>query len=351
MTRTDGSTQQLAEEDMIAKSRQMAAHDFLLVLLSAAVLALLLWPPGPAIREVEVRRNDGSRQAYQLAVGDPKLANLTQKLQRWSNPKPNSRTAINKWKAELGSLYAERTTPKVTEELKRILPVSYYPDYAKKREAAAQQAALLKQQQAYWLDFQRQAEQVVQSEQQRQEQLLALHASPPVSIGELQPGPYPPKAIVFSSLIGLCAALLFGAWNFLVPSIQLVKQSSVSNKGRHTSENSPHSNHTGDSLPSQATDDSKSADTLQFQVTLPAKWLKVRQPLGVWIRQSAYLALIASVALVTSTSLLSPHSEWRGFPARTLWGEHRSGSVSPLQPHSKKPMHRMQKSAVAPRTS
>ncbi len=51
---------------MIAKSRQMAAHDFLLVFLSAAVLALLLWPPGPAVREVEVRRNDGSRQTYQF---------------------------------------------------------------------------------------------------------------------------------------------------------------------------------------------------------------------------------------------------------------------------------------------
>ncbi|MGI9467400.1 MAG: hypothetical protein ACR2OA_09790 [Rubripirellula sp.] len=330
---------------MIAKSRQMAAHDFFLVLLSAAVLALLLWPPGPAVREVEVRRNDGSLQTYQLTADDPKLANLTQKLQRWSNPASNSRTAINKWNAELGSLYAERTTPEVTEELKRILPVSYYPDHARKREVAAQQAARLKQQQAYWLDFQRQAEHAVQAEQQRQENLLALHASPPVSIGDPQPGPYPPQAIVSSSLIGLCAAMLFGAWNFLAPSIQLVKQPSVSQQARQASEKAPDSNQADTRQPNAA------QACQQFQVTLPAQWLKVRQPLGVWIRQTAYLTLITSVVLVSSTSMLNPNSQWRGLPARMLWGEHSSGSASPLQSHSNKPMLWMQKSGFAPRTS
>ncbi len=330
---------------MIAKSRQMAAHDFLLVLLSAAVLALLLWPPGPTVREVEVRRNDGSLQTYQLTADDPKLANLTQKLQRWSNPKTNSRTAINKWNAELGSLYAQRTTPEVTEELKRILPVSYYPDHAKKREVAAQQAAQLKQQQAYWLDFQRQAEQALQTEQQRQEDLLALHARPPISIGDPQPGPYPPKAILSSSLIGLCAAMLFSAWNFLAPSIQLVKQASVSNVTGQSPANAPRSNQ------ANAPQTNAAANSLQFQVTLPAKWLKVHQPLSVWIRQTAYIVLIASVVLVSSTSVLNPSSEWRGLPARMLWGEHSSGLDSPLQTQSSKSMLRMQKSGFAPKTS
>ena len=132
---------------MIANSRQMAVHDFLLVLLSAAVLTLLLWPPSPAIRQVNIRRNDGSVQSYQLATNDPKLAKLELDLQRWSKPKPNSRLAINKWKAELGGLYAERTLPRVEQqEEKRILPVSYYPDQAEKRATAAREAAKLEQQ-------------------------------------------------------------------------------------------------------------------------------------------------------------------------------------------------------------
>ena len=330
---------------MIAKSRQMAAHDFLLVLLSAAVLALLLWPPGPAFRKVEVRRKDGSLQTYQLAVGDPKLANLTRKLERWSNPRPSSRTAINRWNSELGSLYAERTTPDVAQEVKRILPVSYYPDHAKKREAAAQQAALLKQQKTYWLNFHTEAEQAIQAEQKRQEQLLELHAHPPISVGELQPGPYPPKAILYCSLIGLCAAVLFSTWNFLAPSIQLVKQTSVSTEDRQPGDNHLRSLHADASILRDAT------NSLQFEVTIPATWLKVRQPMSVWIRQTAYLTLLASVVLVTSTSILDPNSQWRGFPARMLWGEHNSGALSPLPPQSNKPIPQLQKSAFAPRTS
>ena len=342
--------QYLTEEDMIAKSRQMAAHDFLLVSLSAAVLALLLWPPAPAVREVEVRRNDGSLQTYQLTADDPKLANLIRKLQRWSDPKHNSRTAIHKWNAELGSLYAERAMPVVTKELKRILPVSYYPDHAKKREAATQQAAQLKEQQAYWLEFQRQAEQAVQTEQQRQADLHALHANPPISISVPQPGPHSPIALVSAALIGLCVAMLFGVWNFLTPSIQLANQASVSNESRPSSENGTLSNPTGE----WHTDDLQTrtaANSRQFQVTVPARWLKVHQPLSVWIRQTAYFLLIASVVLVSSTSVFNPRSEWRGLPARMLGGEHGSGSDSSLHTQSKKSMLRMQKSKISPRTS
>lgn len=336
---------------MIAKSRQMAAHDFVLVLLAAAVLALLLWPPGPAVREVEVRRNDGSLQTYRLTADDPKLANLMAKLQQWSNPKPNSRTAINKWNAELGGLYAERSKPAVVEELKRILPVSYYPDLAKKREAATQQAALLKRHQAYWLEFQRQAEQAVKTEQQRQKTLLALHANPPVSVGALQPGPYAPNAILLSFLIGICAALLFSVWNFLAPSIQLVKQASTSSEAQEVSKDKAPSPPLVGPATSVTPASSRGAAALQFQVTLPAKWLKVHQPLSVWIRQAAYFGLVASVVLVTSTSMLNPDSDWRGFPARMLWDEHSSGSVSPIHHHSNSPTQQMQTSVFAPRTS
>ena len=321
---------------MIAKSRHMAAHDFLLVLLSAAVLSLMLWPPAPAVREIEIRLNDGSTQAYQLAAGDPKLANLAQKLQHWSTPKPSAKLAISKWQAELGSLYANRTAPRVTQQPKRILPVSYYPDDAEKRATAVREAAELKQQHIYWLEFQRQAERVTQAEKQRQEQMLELRSNPAITIGDLQPGPYPPQALLYSSIIGLCASMLFGAWNYMVPSIQLVKQASGSAKA-----------HPASSKPTEKPLMSTATQPAQFQVMLPAKWLKVHQPLGVWIRQAAYLMLIVSVVLVASSSAVSPQSGWRGFPARVLWGENFSNSPSPIKSNSTKPMLRMPKGATS----
>ena len=325
---------------MIANSRQMAVHDFLLVLLSAAVLTLLLWPPSPAIRQVNIRRNDGSVQSYQLATNDPKLAKLELDLQRWSKPKPNSRLAINKWKAELGGLYAERTLPRVEQqEEKRILPVSYYPDQAEKRATAAREAATLEQQRAYWLDFQRQAESTVEGEEQRQKQMLSLRSRPSIVIGELRPAPYTPKALLGSSLIGVCVAMLFVAWNYLIPSIQLVKQSSDSASTAVTDRSVCN---TLASAPANQQRLAEPNSSLQFQVMLPARWLKVHQPLGVWIRQAAYLTLILSVALVASSSFISPQSSWHGFPGRVLWGETTSSSLSPWNSSSKKPLLRLQ---------
>lgn len=326
---------------MIAKSRQMAAHDFLLVLLSTAVLTLLLWPPSPAVREVEIRRNDGSLQAYQLAASDPKLANLEEKLQRWSKPKTSSRLAISKWHAELGGLYADRTKPRVKEQRRRILPVSYYSEQEEKRNAAARETTQLKQQHAYWVEFQRQAERAVLGEQQRQEQLLALRSNPAVTIGELQPGPYTSQALLSSSIIGLCAAMLFGAWTYLTPSIQLVRQASATSV--------PPAAKTSHVSPSQAREQTtpEAINSLQFQVMLPAKWLRVHQPLGVWVRQAAYLTLILSVVLVASSSVITPQPTWRGFPARVIWGENNSSSLSPLRSRSAKPVTRMQKSATS----
>jgi hypothetical protein len=135
--------------------------------------------------------------------------------------------------------------------------------------------------------------------------------------------------------------MLFVVWNFFSPSIQLVQQASVSNEVRHSPENAPSSK-----LQSRA-----AANSLQFQVTLPAKWLKVHQPLNVWIRQTAYFILITSVVLISSTSMFNPNSDWLGVPARMLWGEHHSGSASPLRTQSNKSMLRLQKSKISPKTS
>jgi len=321
----------------------MAIHDFLLVLLSAALLTLLLWPPSSAIRQVDIRRYDGSIQSYQLAANDPKLAKLEEELQRWSKPKPNSQLAISKWQAELGGFYAERTLPGVKQqEEKRILPVSYYPDHAEKRETAAREAANLEQQHAYWLDFQRQAVRSVEEEEQRQRQMLSLRSRPSIMIGELRSAPYTRKALVGSSLVGLCVAMLFAAWNYLIPSIQLVKQPSES--GRPAGADGSDC----DIIEPAESDRQhlrESISSLQFQVMLPAKWLKVHQPLGVWIRQAAYLTLIMSVALVASTSFISPQSSWHGFPGRMLWGKPTSGSFSPWDSNSNKPVRRIQQNA------
>jgi len=270
---------------MIAKSRQLAAHDFLLILFSATLLSLWFSPNRPAVREVEIRQIDGTRQRYLLTADDPKLAKLEQQLCEWQKPEQNRKLALSKWQAELAGLYAVRTLPKKPQVSSGILSVSYYEDLPEKKEADSLEAAQRQQQHDYWLEFQQQAEIAIAEEQQRQAQMLALKSVPSVTIGDQQPGPYATHTLLFSSLIGLCTAMMFSAWTYLTPTIHLLDPSRSSEGSAPVLMHPP-------SSPTQ--------DPVQFRLTLPAKWVRLHQPVGVWVRQAAYLVLLVSVILAAT---------------------------------------------------
>jgi hypothetical protein len=273
---------------MIAKSRQMAAHDFLLILFSATILSLWFWPTGIAVREVEIRQTDGRRQLYLLTADDPKLAELEYQLSQWVKPEHSAKLALSKWHAELAGLYATRTLPQKLQQSSGILPVSYHDNEPQQRQAEAREAAQHQQQHHYWLEFQRQAESAIVEEQQRQEQRLAMKTIPSITIGDLQPGPYSTHTLLFSSMIGLCTAMLFSAWTYFTPTIHLVDQAPDSLGQADTV------------LKDSVSRAAQTQDHLQFQLTLPATWVRLHQPAGVWIRQTAYLVLIVSVILAAS---------------------------------------------------
>ena len=327
---------------MIAKSRCMAGHDFLLVLLAAAMLSLLLWPATPSVHRIDIRLPDGTTQNYQIAANDPKLATLRRQLHRFSKPHPNTQLAISKWRAELGGMYAERTSPVANERrVNSILPVSYYEESAKMQAAAEREAASLAQHHAFWLDFQQRGERDVATETERQQQALALRSSPAIEIGKLQPGPYSNSALLLSSLIGLCVALLFQVWNYLIPNISLVKQAAKTDKQAFSidSEMTDQQVHQASSaekheLSKPPQSSGQTSDSMTFQIMIPARWLQVHQPLGVRVRQTAYLTLLLTVAFVACHSTFIPESNWRGLPARLLWGgtDQQSDSPSSLSP-------------------
>ena len=276
---------------MIAKSRQMAAHDFLLILFSATILSLWLWPSGAAVREVEIRQTNGKRQRYLLTADDPKIAKLEQQLCEWEKPQHNAKLTLSKWHAELAGLYAARTLPQKPQPSGGILPVSYYEDAPEKQQAAAREAAQRQQHHDDWLEFQHQAENAIAQEQQRQEQMLAMKSVPSITIGDRQPGPYSTDTLLFSSLIGLCTAMLFSAWTYVTPSIHLVEQPENSSGQVDKVLMDP---------PTRAIQ-----DPLQFQLTLPAKWVRLHQPAGVWVRQAAYLVLLVWVIFAAANWVIT----------------------------------------------
>ncbi len=77
---------------MIATSRRMPTHDFLLVAFSVAVLVLGTWPESAPRQLVQLRQHDGSLRQYSLAEHDPAIANLQLALEKWAKAGQETRT-------------------------------------------------------------------------------------------------------------------------------------------------------------------------------------------------------------------------------------------------------------------
>ncbi len=90
---------------MIASTRRMALHDFMLIAFSVVVIALSIAPKGDQRQTVEVRDGSGDLQRYSLAVEDPRLVKLQSDLAQWVSGVPEASLTLAKWHAELADFY------------------------------------------------------------------------------------------------------------------------------------------------------------------------------------------------------------------------------------------------------
>lgn len=260
---------------MIAKSRQMATHDFLLILSAAVVLVITAWPSPGERQLVGIRQSDGTVKSYSLAPEDPRLAKLKHELSEWNTPPQSSELAVARWHAELAEMYVERTLPRPSaEDTSMVMPVSFESDAVRQREELAAAEARQRQNQ-YWQDYARKAHVRIEAVEARQLQLQSLKASPPIVMGELSPAPHPAATFLFAGLIGVATSIAFAIWNFAAPSIRLTQ---------------PLPPGTNSEAGGTKLSDANSCNELQLSI--PSRWVKVRQPWSVKLRQSAYAVLI-----------------------------------------------------------
>ena len=260
---------------MIAKSRQMATHDFLLILSAAVVLTITAWPSPGERQNVGIRQPDGTMKSYSLAPEDPRLAKLRHELSEWNSPPHSSKLAVARWHAELAAMYVERTLPRPsTEDASMVMPVSFESDAVRQRQELAAAEARQRQNQ-YWRDYADKARTRIEAEEARQVRLQSLKASPPIVMGELSPAPHAPTTFLLAGLIGVATSIAFAFWNFAAPSIRLTQPLGA---GTNTEAGEPNLKHSNSSS--------------ELQLSIPSRWVKVRQPWPVKLRQSAYALLI-----------------------------------------------------------
>ena len=258
---------------MIAKSRQLATHDFLLILSAAVVLAFSAWPKPDAHQTVQIRQINGSSKTYSLAPSDPRLAKLKHELSEWKKPERSTTLAIAKWQADIAAFYAERTLPRSQPiDNSIIMPVSFQ-DVATKREAELAAREARERQHNFWLEFATKAEEQIDEEEKLQAQRRSLRASPPIVIGEVIPRPHAASTFFFSGLVGVLIALIFAAWTFAAPSIQVTPDAES---------RSPELRSKLDTTP------------CELRLSIPSQWIQVHQPWSVQLRLSAYAILILS---------------------------------------------------------
>lgn len=91
---------------MIAKFRSTAILDFVLIAIAVATISVSLWPTGAQRQRVTIRGAAGQNQTVELAVNDPHLRTIRNKMILWGRPVPTSELGFARWKRETSRHYA-----------------------------------------------------------------------------------------------------------------------------------------------------------------------------------------------------------------------------------------------------
>lgn len=258
---------------MIARANRMAISDFVLVAVAVLILVLSLGP-GKRIRQnVVVRDPQGITHRYSFDVDDPRLAKLDQQLQRWKRRPPDAETARHRWIVRAAEHYAELTKP--VPQARPVVPVSFTlpPDdsdaarEANEREAAKVRARQRQAESAMWIRVAAEAKSRATQIERHHQRAISF---PPIVLGSrFAAGPTRVHYLV-GCLAGLLVAIAFSIWTRLCPALRLQGEAMA-----------------GDRI--ELPDGSQ-----LLRLEIPTTWVRLRQPLSVWVRRLTYAATLTA---------------------------------------------------------
>lgn len=272
---------------MIATTRRMPLHDFLLVACSVAVIVLANWPVSQPRQWFQLRQTDGSLRQYSLAEDDSNLSRLRLSLQEWARAGQQTRLGLAQWRSELSEFYLQRLDSEKDSSFQPIRTVAYdsqvdgHENHARRtRDDDVHDEAAMHQQarRQYWTDLgQRAREEIVEIHEIRRSR-KAMEVPPPIVFGQLEPGRKPAHAVFVSALVGISAGFLFFCWSWFVPTLTLER----SGTGAFDDTQRP-----------------SQAGPNELQLSIPSDWVRVRQPAGVLARWVA-MATLAIMAFCSA---------------------------------------------------
>ncbi|MGB0598012.1 MAG: hypothetical protein ACPGLY_15100 [Rubripirellula sp.] len=251
---------------MIAKSRQLATHDFLLITITAAVVVVSFLPLSAPRREVRLRDSGGQMRTYSLPINAPMLVRLEREQSRRTIERAGSAAlAVAKWQAEVAGFYAEQAKPAVIQQ------VSFDA-----KEADDSKLSSLQSQHETWLKVRGEAEAKIEQWTTGFERLQILETPSPIELGGVIPAHRPISSYATGVIGGLIVAAIFALWSFLSPTVHIPK--SISND-----------------QPSIPVDPDRE---IEFAFSVPRDWIRVRQSPSVWLRRLAELTLVIAASII-----------------------------------------------------
>ncbi|MCG8652006.1 MAG: hypothetical protein MI861_19350 [Pirellulales bacterium] len=244
---------------MIAILSRFASRDSLLAAVAISVIMLAILRGQPR-QEIVLVTQSGERQTHWLPLGDVRLTELLTQLERWKTRQTLSRRlVVARWQKEVADHYHQQHSMPSA----KVLQVSF-SDRTPEQDAEVTGRDLSAQgQRDYWKSVSEAMAKVVADESAKIARRRQASPSPPVMMGRVVAGRPGTSGIFIAILSGLLAAMLVSVWEHICPPITFrSRDQDVGESGEA---------------------DSKFHQTLRVEV--PARWVRIRQPVGVIVRQ------------------------------------------------------------------
>ncbi|MEO1616642.1 MAG: hypothetical protein AAFV88_12370 [Planctomycetota bacterium] len=235
---------------MAIRERRMSL-DLVLIFAAVFTITLVTWPRQDARQVVRLQQEDDTWATRSLAVSDPQLTELRQKVRRWESPESDPDYATAKWRKETAEHYLaiskeERSQTEESHSTSEIAQANQEPaspsdimapiarlsddvelvhfDAANDKSSSVStasfqdssqtsrkvQASQTSQATSYWRS-------VVDSANRRISVLEARAEEIPVDIGQTRATGWPPISLHAGLLAGLLACCGYMHWNRLAP--------------------------------------------------------------------------------------------------------------------------------------
>ena len=183
---------------MIAASRRLNRCDFLLLGCSIALAIFMLWPRLPDRQWVRIDSGSGQYQRYSVAINDPRLQDLKERLAKWEVPPTTRALRVARWHRELADYYCQ------------LEPATRLAEVAQVSFSSASETASATTSPQFWASLKQAATQRVMQEEQeiRHRQQNAV---PPVLLGRTITNFRSPDAIPLAFLAAFVIVAM-AAW-------------------------------------------------------------------------------------------------------------------------------------------